>query len=265
MGQEQKLVKQFDKDGDGRLNRDERTAACEFIKKERAAGRGGRGFGGPGGPGGPGGVGPGGMIAGPAISQGDKDADQKISKDEFAALADTWFDKLDAGKAGKLNQDEFAERFGEVLPPPPGSGPPAGPGGGFNGGNFRPGRFIGPGFFTAADSNKDGSLTRDEWKATFAKWFNEWDADKNASLNPDELRNGFAAAIPRPQFGGPRGPGGPGGFGGPRRENRESPKPGPRVSKDEVKQYPGLPLYEPTVLRTFFLDFESPDWEAELS
>jgi spore coat protein CotH len=265
MGQEQKLVKQFDQDGDGRLNKDERTAAREFIKKERAAGRGGRGFGGPGGPGGPGGFGPGGMIAAQAMSQGDKDADEKLSKDEFAALADTWFDKLDAGKAGKLTQDEFAERFNEVLPPPPGSGPPAGPGGGINGGgNFRPGpgRFIGPGFFTAADTNKDGSLTREEWKATLARWFNEWDADKNASLNPEELRNGFAAAIPRPQFGGP---GGPGGFGGPRRENREPPKPGPRVSKDEAKQYPGVPLYEPTVLRTFFLDFESPDWEAELS
>jgi hypothetical protein len=260
MGQEQKLVKQFDKDGDGRLNREERTAARDFIKQERAAGRGGRGFG-PGGPGGPGGFGPGGMIATQAMSQGDRDVDQKLSKDEFVALADTWFDKLDAGKAGKLTRDEFSERIADVFPPPPGSGPPAGPGGGFGGGggNFRPGRFIGPGFFSAADSNNDHSLTRDEWKARFAKWFAEWDADKNHSLSQDELRNGLTAALPRPQFGGP------GGFGGPRRENREPPKPGARVAKDEVKQYPGLPLYEPTVLRTIFLDFESPDWEAELS
>ena len=45
MGQERKLVKQFDKDADGRLNRDERLAARESIKKDRAAGgrrRGGR-------------------------------------------------------------------------------------------------------------------------------------------------------------------------------------------------------------------------------
>src|SRR4051812_17974807 len=42
MGQIRKLVKQFDKDGDGRLNEEERKAAREFLKKERASG-GGRG------------------------------------------------------------------------------------------------------------------------------------------------------------------------------------------------------------------------------
>src|SRR5579871_4997345 len=48
MGQERKLVAQFDKDDNGRLNRQERQAAREFLKNERAAG-GGRGFGPPGG------------------------------------------------------------------------------------------------------------------------------------------------------------------------------------------------------------------------
>ena len=51
MGQERKLVKQFDKDGDGRLNASERTAARELIKKDGA----GRRFGPGGGRGGPGG------------------------------------------------------------------------------------------------------------------------------------------------------------------------------------------------------------------
>ena len=46
MGQETKLVKQFDNDGDGRLNTAERKAAREFLQKERAEGRGPRGFGG---------------------------------------------------------------------------------------------------------------------------------------------------------------------------------------------------------------------------
>src|SRR5438270_849629 len=42
MGQIRKLVKQFDKDGDGRLNREERRAARAFLKKEReSGGRGG--------------------------------------------------------------------------------------------------------------------------------------------------------------------------------------------------------------------------------
>ncbi|MGE5191156.1 MAG: CotH kinase family protein [Deltaproteobacteria bacterium] len=47
---ERKLVKQFDKDGDGLLNKEERAAAREFLKTDGArGGRGGPGFGGPGG------------------------------------------------------------------------------------------------------------------------------------------------------------------------------------------------------------------------
>src|SRR5437867_9514568 len=49
MQDETKLVKQFDKDGDQRLNAAERKAAFEFLQKERAEGRGRRGPGGPGG------------------------------------------------------------------------------------------------------------------------------------------------------------------------------------------------------------------------
>jgi hypothetical protein len=55
MQQETKLVAQFDKDGDKRLNAAERKAAREFLQQERAAGRlGRRGPGGPGGRGFPG-------------------------------------------------------------------------------------------------------------------------------------------------------------------------------------------------------------------
>jgi spore coat protein CotH len=48
MQQERKLVKQFDANGDGRLDREERQKAREFLKREVAEGRGGRrgGFGG---------------------------------------------------------------------------------------------------------------------------------------------------------------------------------------------------------------------------
>src|SRR5436190_17154690 len=43
MGQVRKLVKQFDKDGDGRLNKEERKAAREFLKKDGRGGPGGKG------------------------------------------------------------------------------------------------------------------------------------------------------------------------------------------------------------------------------
>src|SRR6266511_1759511 len=49
MRQEIKLVKKFDKDGDKRLNAEERKAAREFLQNEIAQGRGRRGPGGPGG------------------------------------------------------------------------------------------------------------------------------------------------------------------------------------------------------------------------
>ncbi len=133
MGGERQIVAQFDKDADGRLNKEERTAAREFLKTNR-------------GPGGPGG--------------------------------------------GGFNF------FGG----PPGGGPPGGGPGGRGPG--------GPG-------------------------------------------------------GGPGGrPGGPGGgpFGG-----NEPAKPGPKISPKDVKPVADASLYEPTVLRTLFLEFEDADWEAELA
>lgn len=65
---ERKLVKQFDKDNDGRLNAGERKAARDFLASSPAQGPGGGrmgGRGGRGGPGGPGGLG--GMALGPAV------------------------------------------------------------------------------------------------------------------------------------------------------------------------------------------------------
>jgi outer membrane protein assembly factor BamB/Ca2+-binding EF-hand superfamily protein len=181
---------------------------------------GGSGPGGPGGPGGGpggpgrGGFGPGMFIAPQMMTQADKNGDKKVSKEEFSTLADTWFDKFDPEKSGKISEDQLVTKLTEVLPPPEGVGRPGGRGG------FGPGRFIGPGLFAAADANKDGSLTREELKSTFEKWFAEWDKEKTGSLEQDQIRDGLNAALPRPQFAGgpggrgPWGPAGQGGFGG---------------------------------------------------
>src|ERR1035438_7435230 len=65
----------------------------------------------PGGPGSRGGFGPGMFLAPRMLAQADKNGDQKLTREEFVALADMWFDKLDTDKAGKLSQEQFVERI----------------------------------------------------------------------------------------------------------------------------------------------------------
>lgn len=74
----------------------------------RGRGRGGRGGGG----------GFAGSLATQLVTQGDKNSDQKLSRDEINALADVWYDKMDTGKAGRISQQEFPQRWALVIPPP---------------------------------------------------------------------------------------------------------------------------------------------------
>src|SRR4051812_8619597 len=53
-------------------------------------------------------------------------------------------------------------------------------------------------------------------------------------------------------------------FGFRRNESGEA-KPGPKVSPSDVKSYPNAGLYDPQVIRTFFLTFEDAEWEKELA
>lgn len=171
--------------------------------------------GGPGGDGGRGGRGGNfgnfgiGNNVGPQIFvQADKDKDSKVTKTEFSAVAELWFGKLDSEKSGKLTAEQFAERFYDAVPPgDAGDGAPQ---------PRRPSRTTGPAFFTAADADKDGSLTSVELKSTFEKWFDRWDAEKKGAVNEEQLREGLNAALPRPNFAGAGGPGGDrqGGRGG---------------------------------------------------
>ncbi len=65
------------------------------------------------------------------LAQGDKNGDQKLSRAEFASLADAWFDKLDTDKTGKISSADFAQRFNASVMPAPAA--PAGRGGGRGG------------------------------------------------------------------------------------------------------------------------------------
>jgi putative heme-binding domain-containing protein len=147
-------------------------------RPQAARGRGGDGLGIPSG---------GAALAPVAIAQGDKDGDGKVSKAEFTALADAWFDKLDPDKAGKVGADQFPGRFGAVMPR--------------SQQGFGPALFVGPGLFAASDVDKDGALTRAELVETFGRWFDRWDAAKGGTLDEAALHAGFDKAWPQTRFG----------------------------------------------------------------
>jgi len=122
----------------------------------------------------------------------------------------------------------------------PGQGPPGGPGGMF-------GREVA--LVERFDKNGDKRLDAAERQAA-----REFLKKERESAPPE-----------RGERGGPGGPGGPGGFQRGRRGNTEPPKPGPKVTPSEVKRFPDAKPYDLGVMRTLFLEFESPDWEAELA
>jgi type 1 glutamine amidotransferase len=89
-----------------------------------------------------------------------------------------------------------------------------GRGGGFGGGRGN----AGPAIFTVVDANKDGAVTRDEMKATFDRWFTEWDSAKAGALTQEQLLAGLNAALPAPAP--PAGGGFPGGGRGAQPQNQ---------------------------------------------
>jgi spore coat protein CotH len=90
------------------------------------------------------------------------------------------------------------------------------------------------------------------------KVLEKFDTNKDGWLNTEER----AAARPAAKQGGGGGMRfGPMGM----RRHQEPAKEGKHVEPSEVKSYPEASLYEPSVLRTIFIDFDNKkDWESEL-
>jgi hypothetical protein len=95
------------------------------------------------------------------------------------------------------------------------------------------------------------------------KLVKQFDKDGDKRLNAVERRAAREFLQKEKAEGrGPRRPGPRGPFG----ESSSGPvAAGPKVSPQEVKSFPGAPLYDATVMRTFFLEFENSDWEKELT
>jgi len=87
----------------------------------------------------------------------------------------------------------------------------------------------------------------------------QFDVDKDGRLNTAERK---AALEFLSQSGGG---GGRGGFGGGRGGGSRPPfSEGSHLTPADVKNFPSAPVYDAGTLRTFFIELENPQWEAEL-
>jgi hypothetical protein len=129
------MMASLDKDEDERLSRDEwlgaarrMFAACEKDKggkvdlKALTAGLA-RSLPQP--EGAPPGEGLAGFMAGPILARADADKDGKLTSEEVTSAAGALFDEFDKAKAGKLDEDAFAELLSTLFPAP--KGPPTPP------------------------------------------------------------------------------------------------------------------------------------------
>ena len=127
------------------------------------------------------------------------------------------------------------------------------------------------------DLDKDGTLTIEELLPGFEgagpgmgrpggmgpnrveqKLTEKFDADKNGYLDAAERQDALKEV--QVTGGGGRRPGGrPGGAGAP------GGTPGPKVSPNDVPIYATKDIYDPAVLRTVFIEFDTDSWEDEMA
>jgi type 1 glutamine amidotransferase len=57
------------------------------------------------------------VLASRLVTAADKNNDKTVSRQEWAALANDWFQKLDTGNTGKVTRADFVAHFNSLLPP----------------------------------------------------------------------------------------------------------------------------------------------------
>ena len=155
--------------------------------------------------------------------------------------------RQDEGRPPQEGPPPFGQ---DGAPPDPLMGPGGrGMGGGMGGGGPNaPERKM----LAKFDVNSNGRLEGAELDA----------AREELKKNPPQSRGGGGGRQPGGESG-PMGRGGPGGPGGPGGDRQPGTK-GPAVALTDVKHYKDAPLFSNDVVRTVFLEFPMPDWEAEL-
>ena len=191
-GNWQQILQNADKNGDGKIDRDEWPGRAETFDRLDRNGDGvidevempgGRGDG----PGGRFGQMDPGQRWQAMLERFDANDDGRISEDEFEG-PDKVFGFLDRNNDGVITEDE-----GKAAPPPPPGEGPQGPGA------DRPGNDPAAYFkrmLERWDADGDGKLGRDEWKGR-AEMFEQLDADGDTFVTEQEFAEGAARIMKR--------------------------------------------------------------------
>lgn len=231
----ERLLREGDKNGDGKLTRDEFAVASRGRPVEAAptaAGAPGA-PGGPRAPGAPGAPGARGNLPNPrdVFDRFDRNKDGKLDKDEAPERMRENFDRVDRNNDGSVDIDELRQAFAALAR---GAGPPGAPGApGFPGapvpGGPAPAVPGAPGpanpemaariaerMFADADRNGDGKLTREEIpeerREMFGRLLQRFDGDGDGALSKEQFQRGMQAmqAMRGGRPGVPDAPGIPG-------------------------------------------------------
>jgi hypothetical protein len=106
---------------------------------------------------------------------------------------------------GELRNPPSTPAWSEGPPGgPPGFGGPGFGGPGFGGPGFGPGFFLGAAFLREADTDKNGAVSLDEFKALASRWFDAWDTKRAGRLTQEEMSEGLRSVLgPPPGMEGP--------------------------------------------------------------
>jgi len=58
------------------------------------------------------------FLAAQLVTAGDKDHTNSVNREEWTAIGNDWFQKLDTSKTGKITRADFVAHFSSLLPPP---------------------------------------------------------------------------------------------------------------------------------------------------
>ena len=113
--------------------------------------------------------------------------------------------------------------------------------------------------FTQATAQRPGNLGQSGERDLIA----DFDKNGNGRLEKQEREEALADLKRNPPQ--TRGKGKRGGKGGRRGGEAVQTKPGRKVKPAEVKNFSGYPLYDDTIMRTFFIDFDFDSWESDMA